>query len=154
MAEQAAAKAPFRPVPFAKLDLDIETRPDGAIMLESRTPLVLREAHLPAYLEHQVQVRPDRAWLAQRDEDGNWRKLTFADAKRRIDGLTEALLEMGAQPGASLMILSGNSIEHAVMMLAAMQAGLVTVPVSEAYSLMTSDYERLAHVVAARNLRK
>lgn len=147
MAKQDTAKAPFHPVPFAKLDLDIDTRPDGAIVLESRTPLTLREAHLPAYLEHQAQVRPDRAWLAQRDDDGEWRTLTFAEAKRRIDGLTEALLGMGLEPGASLMILSGNSIEHATVMLAAMQAGLVTVPVSEAYSLMTSDYQRLAHVV-------
>ena len=148
MAPQESRSAPFRKVPFAKLDLDIDNRPDGAVVMRSRVPLKLREAHLPAYLQKHAEVRPDRAWLAQRDDDGGeWRILSFADAKRRIDGLTEALLGLELQSGASLMILSGNRIEHATVMLAAMQAGLVTVPVSEAYSLMSSDYQRLAHVV-------
>lgn len=147
MAKPESVSKPFRAVPFAKLDLDIAKRPDGSIVVESRVPLELREAHLPAYLRHHAQVRPNRAWLAQRTKNGDgWRTLSFADAKRQIDGLTQALLGLGFEPGASLMVLSGNSIEHAVAMLAAMQAGLVTVPVSESYSLMSNDYQRLAHV--------
>ncbi|WP_164089169.1 AMP-binding protein [Sphingorhabdus sp. YGSMI21] len=140
-------QAPFRDVPFAKLDIDVERRPDGSIIMQSLVPLLLREAHLAAYLLKHAEERPDRAWLAQRTGDGKgWRTLSFADAKQQIDGLTEALLLLGLESGASLAILSGNSIEHAVMMMAALQAGLVTVPVSEAYSLMSEDFGRLRHV--------
>ncbi len=44
------------------------------------------------------------------------------------------------------MILSGNSIRHAVMMLGAMKARVPVAPVSVAYSLMSSDHGKLRHV--------
>ncbi|MFK7842547.1 MAG: AMP-binding protein [Sphingorhabdus sp.] len=145
--EQKSGQPPFRHVPFAKLDLDVEHLKDGAIIMHSRTPLTLRELHLPAYLTRHANARPDRAWLAQRKiESGDWRELSFSDAKRQVDGMAQAILDMQIPVGRSLLIPSGNSIEHAVMMLAGMQAGVPIAPVSEAYSLMSGDFGRLKQV--------
>jgi feruloyl-CoA synthase len=46
------------------------------------------------------------------------------------------------------VIISGNSIEHAVMMLGAMKARVPVAPVSVAYSLFSQDHGKLKHVVS------
>ena len=48
-----------------------------------------------------------------------------------------ALLDRGLGPDTPVMVLSGNSIAHAVMMLGAMKARVPVAPVSVAYSLMS-----------------
>src|ERR1700743_3626142 len=45
-----------------------------------------------------------------------------------------------------IMILSGNSIAHATMMLGAMKARVPVAPVSVAYSVMSGDHSKLKHV--------
>ncbi len=66
----------------------------------------------------------------------------------RADAIAQALLTRGLGPEAPLMILSGNSIAHAAMMLGAMKARVPVVPVSVAYSLMSADHGKLRHVFA------
>ncbi len=63
-----------------------------------------------------------------------------------MDALTQALLDLGVGPGRPVAILSGNSIEHALMTLAAMQAGAPAAPVSPAYSLMSQDHVKLRYI--------
>ncbi|KTS89034.1 AMP-binding protein, partial [Pseudomonas parafulva] len=48
--------------------------------------------------------------------------------------------------GRPVAILSGNSIEHALMTQAAMQARLPAAPVSPAYSLMSQDHLKLKYL--------
>ena len=49
--------------------------------------------------------------------------------------------------GRSLLILSGNSIAHAVVKFGGMASGIPVCPVSANYSLMPGDFGRLRHVV-------
>src|SRR4029078_3287719 len=85
-----------------------------------------------------------RTWLAQRGgPDRQWRKLSYCEAKRTVDALTQGLLNLGIEEGRPVTILSGNSIEHALMTQAAMQARLPAAPVSPAYSLMSQDHLKL-----------
>ena len=44
------------------------------------------------------------------------------------------------------MILSGNSIEHALLMLACFTAAIPVAPISVAYSLQSQDHEKLKHI--------
>ncbi|MDU3132165.1 MAG: AMP-binding protein, partial [Bradyrhizobium sp.] len=74
-----------------------------------------------------------------------WRKLSYADAKRTVDGLTQGLLNLKLD-GRPVAILSGNSIEHALLTMAAMQARLPAAPVSPAYSLMSHDHLKLKYL--------
>jgi feruloyl-CoA synthase len=150
MSGNAAAvltKPAFRKIHWLERDIAVERRPDGVVILKSRIPLKAYEKHIPASLAKWAKERPDRTWLAQRTgSDRQWRKLSYGEAKRRVDALTQALLDLKLKPGSSVAILSGNSIEHALMTMAAMQARFPAAPVSPAYSLMSHDHVKLKYL--------
>jgi feruloyl-CoA synthase len=139
-------KPPFRKVNWLPREIDIDRRADGVIVLKSRIPLMAYETHIPASLAKWAISHPDRIWLAQRGTDRQWRKVSYAEAKRTVDALTQSLLDMNLPVGAPVAILSGNSIEHALMTQAAMQARLPAAPVSPAYSLMSQDHAKLKYL--------
>jgi len=125
-------------------DIAVERRADGSMVLRSRVPLQTAAPHLPSFLRHWATQRPDHTWLAQRrGADGQWLKLSYAQAQRAVDGLTQSLLDLGLDADTPVAILSGNSIEHALLTLAAMQAGVPAAPVSPAYSLLSQDHAKL-----------
>ena len=146
---QAAAqtKPAFRKVHWMARDIDVERRSDGVIVMKSRVPLMAYEPHFAAPLAKWAKERPDLTWLAQRaGDDRQWRRVSYAEAKRTVDGLTQALLDMKLPAEGPVAILSGNSIEHALMTMAAMQARLPAAPVSPAYSLMSQDHAKLKYL--------
>ncbi|MBR0847752.1 AMP-binding protein [Bradyrhizobium diazoefficiens] len=149
MSGNAAAvmtKPAFRKVEWLARDIDVERRADGTMVLKSRIPLQAYEEHLPASLAKWAKEAPERVWLAQRGgPDREWRKVTYGEAKRTVDALTQALLDLGID-GRPVTILSGNSIEHALMTQAAMQARSPAAPVSPAYSLMSHDHVKLKYL--------
>ena len=87
------------------------------------------------YLTHAAQLRPCTTFLAQRDGSNQWRRLTYSQAARDTAAVATWLMRKGLGPdSAPVMILSENSIEHALLMLGAMRAGVAVVPVSPTYS--------------------
>jgi feruloyl-CoA synthase len=141
------AKPAFRKIEWLERDIAVERRPDGVIVLKSRIPLQAHEKHIPASLAKWAAERPDRVWLAQRNgTDRQWRKLCYGEAKRMVDALTQGILDLALEPGSAVAILSGNSIEHALMTMAAMQARLPAAPISPAYSLMSHDHLKLKYL--------
>ncbi|KAA0075041.1 AMP-binding protein [Tardiphaga sp. P9-11] len=150
MNAQAAAvltKPAFRKIHWMERDIDVERRPDGVIVMKSLIPLMAYETHLPASLAKWAKERPDHTWLAQRaGDDRQWRRLSYGEAKRTADALTQALLDMKLAADGPVAILSGNSIEHALMTMAAMQARHPAAPVSPAYSLMSQDHAKLKYL--------
>src|SRR6478672_7081802 len=144
MSGNAAAvltKPAFRKIEWLERDIAVERRPDGVIVLKSRIPLKPYERHIPASLAKWAKEAPNRIWLAQRTgADRQWRKLSYREAKRTVDALTQGLLDLNLEPDSPVAILSGNSIEHALMTQAAMQARHPAAPVSPAYSLMSHDH--------------
>lgn len=141
------ADVPFIPVPFIDRNIDIETRDDGVLIVKNATPLRPLEKHLPALFRRAAERNPDRTWLAKRPApDADWRRVSYAQARRAIDGLTEALLELNAA-GQSLMILSGNSIEHGLISMAAMQARMPVAPIAPPYSLRSKDFLKLRGII-------
>ena len=145
---QDAAPPPFKPVNWMPRDIAVERRADGSMVLRSRVPLQAAAPHLPSFLRHWAAERPDHTWLAQRrGPEGQWLKLGYAQAQRAVDGLTQALLDLGLDADKPVAILSGNSIEHALLTMAAMQAGVPAAPVSPAYSLLSQDHAKLRYIV-------
>lgn len=136
MSASAAAvmtKPAFRKVEWLARDIDVERRDDGTVVLKSRIPLQSYEKHLPASLAKWAKEAPERIWLAQRGgADRAWRKVSYGEAKDTVDALTQALLDLDLD-GRPVAILSGNSIEHALVTQAAMQARSPAAPVSPAY---------------------
>src|ERR1700676_1917675 len=141
------AKPAFRKIEWLERDIAVERRPDGVIILKSRIPLKAYEKHIPASLAKWAKEAPERTWLAQRaGDDRQWRKLSYGEDKRTVDALTQGILNLGLAPGRPVAILSGNSIEHALMTMAAMQARIPAAPVSPAYSLQSQDHVKLRYL--------
>jgi feruloyl-CoA synthase len=150
MSGNAAAvmsKPAFRKINWMRRDIAVERRPDGVIILKSRIPLKPYEKCIPGALARWARETPDRVWLAQRaGPERQWRKVSYGEAKRTVDALTQGLLNLKLTPGRAVAILSGNSIEHALMTQAAMQARFPAAPVSPAYSLMSQDHVKLKYL--------
>ncbi|MEZ5659502.1 MAG: AMP-binding protein [Burkholderiaceae bacterium] len=128
---------------------DIETidRADGTRIMRSRVPLQTPAPHIPHLLREAAAMHPQRMWLAQRrGPQRTWLRLTYGEAIARVDALTQALIGLGARAERPVAILSGNSIEHALMTLAAMQARVPAAPISPAYSLLSEDHAKLRYI--------
>ncbi|MFL5001544.1 MAG: feruloyl-CoA synthase, partial [Xanthobacteraceae bacterium] len=98
-----------------------------------------------------VEAAPSRVFLAERDASGGWRKLRYEEARATVDALAAGLIARGLSAERPVMILSGNSIDHALLMLAGHTAGIPVCPVSVAYSLQSQDHVKLKHVAALLN---
>ncbi len=139
--------APFKPIDFLPRDVELERRADGTMLLRSRHRLQPWERHVPAHLAKWAAQAPDRVWLAQRHgPERQWLTVSYAEARARVDAITQALLDRGFGPDRPVMILSGNSIEFALLTMAAMQARAPVAPVSPVYSLMSEDHAKLKYV--------
>ncbi len=147
----AAVKPPVLP-PFRKMnwlprDIAVDRRPDGSMVMQSRIPLQPYAPHIPALVAKWAAAAPDRTWIAQRKgADRQWRRISYAEGKASIDSLTQALLDLGVPAGRPLAILSGNSLEHALITQAGMQARLPVAPFSPSYSLLSQDHAKLKYL--------
>jgi len=139
------ASAPIRPIKFAPADIEQTKSADGSILLRSRTPLAPFEENLAKVFRNAVETAPSRTFLAERNATG-WRKITYAEARRLVDTIAASLIERGLSAERPVMILSGNTIEHALLMLAGLSAGVPVAPVSVAYSLQSQDFGKLKHI--------
>src|SRR5205814_6776732 len=84
--------------------------------------------------------------VAERAADGAWRSWPYGEAVAAADAIGQAVLDLGLGPGRPLLILSGNSVDHLLVMLGAMTAGIPVAPVSVAYSLQSRDHARIRAV--------
>jgi len=120
---------------------------NGTLYLRSPYPLAGYADKLTERLERWAADAPDRAFLAERDERGRWRRLTYSEALTRVRCVSQALLDRGMSSDTPIAILSSNGIEHAVVALAAMYTGVLYAPIAPAYSLQARDYGTLAHII-------
>ena len=140
-------QAPFKPIDFLSRDVRLDRRADGSLILQSNHKLKPYERHVPAFLAKWAAEAPDRLWLAQRrGPSRDWTKVTYGEARKQVDAVTQGLIDRGFGPDRPVMILSSNSIEFALLTMAAMQARAPVAPVSPAYSVMSRDHAKLRHV--------
>ncbi len=128
---------------FAPPDIESERRDDGSTVLASRHPLGEIEPSITAVLRRRAAEHPDRVLAAQRDPEDHWTALSYGEAERRSRALAAAFRHLGLGPDRPLMILSGNSLEHLLVSLGAYAAQVPVMPISVAYSLMSSDHARI-----------
>src|SRR3954471_6039340 len=142
--------ASYRPIAFAPARVTRTRGADGTIRLACATPLGAYEPSLARLFRSSVEAQPGRTFLQERSGD-QWRRLTYEAARRRVDSLAAALIERGLSAERPVMILSGNAIEHALLMLACFTAGVPVVPVSVAYSLQSQDFAKLKFIAELIN---
>jgi feruloyl-CoA synthase len=115
--------------------VDVRAAADGIAYVSCPLQYVPGLPSLIDYLDRAAQLRPNTTFLAERDAAKLWRRLTYAEVLRDTAAVATWLIRKGLGPdSAPLMILSENSIEHALLMLGAMRAGVAVVPVSPTYS--------------------
>lgn len=137
-----------RQVPLGAADVSVMHRDDGAVFLRSPHVLGPYPRNLTERLARWAHERPEQALAAQRAAEGGWRSLTYADAFQRARRVGQALLDRGLSAERPVAILSENSLEHLVLTLGALHVGVAVAPVSPAYSLLSTDHEKLRHVMA------
>ena len=143
-----ATVATFRATYFPSAEMRIERRGDGTLIIEAAEPLQAFVANIPQRLLAQAERIPDKTYLAERPApDAPWRHLSYADARRQVEALAQWLLDQNIPRDRSVLILSGNSIAHAVVKYAAMAARVPLCPISVNYALLGGDYGRLRHVI-------
>jgi feruloyl-CoA synthase len=138
---------PVRPVRLGPRDVVVERKPDGTIHLHSPHPLTPYPAKLTERLEHWAQAAPQRIFLAQRDDAGNWRTISYGETLAQVRRIGAALLERDLSAQRPIVILSGNDIEHALLGLAANYVGIPYAPISPAYSLISQDFGKLKSII-------
>ncbi|MEN6541733.1 AMP-binding protein [Parvibaculum sp.] len=144
------SKPPFREPKYVERKVEVERREDGSIILRNPHPLRGVPENLIAPFRRWAVEAPDRIWLGMRrpakEGFGEWELLTYKDAERKISAIAQALLDRGLGQKTPLMILSGNSIEHALITYGAMLAGVPVAPVSPSYSTISSAFDKLEYV--------
>jgi feruloyl-CoA synthase len=140
--------APFRRGGHVTPRVEIERRADGTLLLRNPYPLMAPPQNLIAPFRRWAGEAPERIWLAERrGAQPGWRALTYAEGYESIRRIAEGLIASGlGGQGAPLMILSGNSIDHALMTYGAILAGMPVAPVSRGYSTLSSDFAKLKYV--------
>ena len=134
-----------RAVRIASSAVSVRRGADGAVYMQASAPLGPYQTRITDSLEHWASLAPDRAFLAQRDGD-SWRTITYRDALARVRRIAQSLHNRKLSIDRPLVILSGNGIDHALLALAAMYAGVPYVPIAPAYSLQAREYGSLQRI--------
>jgi feruloyl-CoA synthase len=122
-------------------------RSGGRILLRSRHALQSYARCTGEFLQHWARVAPDRLFLVERASAGEWRGLRYGQALEDVQRVGAWLIEHGTSPQRPVAILSENSIEHGVLMLACLHIGMPVAPISPAYSLMSRDFAKLKVII-------
>jgi feruloyl-CoA synthase len=123
---------------------------DGSFALRSPMALKPYARCIGEWIERWARETPDALAFAERDESGEgWRKLDYRALRQAVGAVAQALLDLKLPAGKPIAILSDNSIDHAVLMLAAMHIGRTACSLSSAYSRMAKDPSRLHGMLQA-----
>ncbi|WP_454624508.1 feruloyl-CoA synthase [Bradyrhizobium cenepequi] len=134
---------PLRTISFGNPEVTIERRGDGTIYLRPRSKLLDYPQRITDRLHYWAEREPRRLFMAERATGGIWREITYAELLDAARHIASALIARGLSAERPLVILSGNSIDHALLAFGALYAGVPFCPVSPAYSLVSRDFGKL-----------
>ncbi len=145
----SAAPPPFKPLAQKPPSVKVEARPDGSYIVSSNHPPAEGPKSIAQLLADRAAAHPERPYLFQREPGhGPWRGVTYGEAKQAADSIAQWLIDQGLTARDSVMVLSGNGLDHALIMLGCYTAGVPIAPISPAYSLISTDHAKLKHCFA------
>jgi feruloyl-CoA synthase len=138
----------YREVPLGgSLAARFETRADGATLVSSTEPLQPYPPRLTDRLLHWAEAAPDHLLAAKRHQGGEWRRISYREALASARSIAQALIDLKLSVERPIAILSDNDLEHLLLGLGAMLAGVPFAPISAAYSTVSQDYGKLKHIL-------
>ena len=121
----------------------------GAFVLRHPEPLQPHARCVGEWLEHWARTTPDALFLAERDASGGWRRLGYADTRAQVGRIAQAMLDLKLPADQPVVVLSDNSVDHALLALATMHLGRAVCSVSSAYCRLTKDYGKVKGILDA-----
>nr|WP_322866852.1 AMP-binding protein [Aquicoccus sp. G2-2]MEA1114156.1 AMP-binding protein [Aquicoccus sp. G2-2] len=131
---------------FEPHDVSLDKRKDGSLLLTANKPLGPSARNSGEWLHRWAKETPERVFLAERDGAG-WREETYASVLQQVRAIAASLLGRGLNGDTPILIMSGNGVDHGLLVLAAQYAGIPAVPIAEQYSLIPGAHERLRHAI-------
>lgn len=123
----------------------------GGFILACSEPLGETTRCIGDWLEYWAARTPNALFLAERDADGEWVKLTYAEVREKVGMLAQGLLNLGLAPTATVVCLSDNSLDQALLTLATMHIGRPFTTVSSAYSRLAKDFSKISTILQELN---
>lgn len=142
----------FRPLTFGVTSVALRDGVSGTHYLRADQALQDYPARITDRLQHWAQTAPDRTFMARREKmadgsTGDWRHITYAQAWDSAQRIAQSLIDRQLSVDRPVVILSENDLEHALLALGCLVAGVPFVPTSPPYSLISQDYDKLRHVL-------
>ncbi len=142
----------FRPLTFGVTSVILRDGRAGTQYLSAEQTLDDYPVRITDRLQHWAHNTPDRTFMARRTrladgKTGDWQHISYAQAWSRARCLAQALINRGLSVDRPVAILSENDLDHAMLALGCMLAGVPFVPVSPPYSLVSQDFDKLCHVL-------
>ena len=142
----------YRDLKFGVTRVVMRDGEGGVRYMRADQPLQPHATRMTDRLLHWASAAPERTFMAQRERNadgstGDWRHISYAEALQSARSIGQALLDRGLGPERPVVVLSENDLEHALIGLGCMYAGVPYCPASPAYSTISQDYDKLRHVL-------
>ena len=142
----------FRPLTFGVTRVLVREGAPGVRYVQAEQPLQAHPPRLTDRLQHWAETAPDRTFMARRvkladGSSGDWRHVSYGEAWASARAIAQGLINRGLSAERPVVILSENDLEHALLALGCLVAGVPYVPTSPPYSLVSTDFSKLRHVL-------
>ncbi|MBP9058815.1 MAG: feruloyl-CoA synthase [Rhodoferax sp.] len=146
------APVKYRPLKFGVTRVAVRDGAPGVHYLRAEQTLRDYPERITERLQHWAQTRPDQLFLARRahlndGSHGDWQQVSYAQAWEQARSIAQALINKGLSAERPVVILSENDLEHALLSLGCLIAGVPFAPTSPAYSLIGDEFGKLRHVL-------
>jgi len=138
----------YRSLPLGgSLSATFTARPDGTTLVTSTEPLGAYPTRLTDRLLHWAEAQPEHTLAAKRHQGGDWRRISYREALHSARCIAQKLIDLKLTAERPVAILSDNDLEHLLLSLGCMLAGVPFAPISAAYSTVSQDYGKLKHIL-------
>lgn len=142
----------FRPLTFGVTRVVLTEGAKGTRYMRAEQDLQDYPQRITDRFLHWTKTCPERTWIARREKladgiSGEWRHISYREAWAAARNIAQGLLNRGLSVERPVLILSENDLEHALLALGCLIAGVPFVPTSPPYSLVSQDFEKLKHVI-------
>jgi len=142
----------FRPLKFGVTRVNMREGTSGVRYMLADQPLEDFATRMTDRLVHWATTKPDATMLAKRIKHadgslGDWRLISYAQAWQSARAIAQALIDRGLNAERPVVIMSENDLEHALLSLGCLVAGVPFCAASPAYSTISQDFEKLRHIL-------
>ncbi len=144
--------AKFREMKFGVTRVKMREGAQDTRYMRADQDLTPYAARMTDRLVHWAEQAPERTLFARRCKNadgstGDWQHISFAQALASARRIAQSLIDRGLNAERPVVILSENDLEHALLALGCMLAGVPYCPASPAYSTISQDFDKLRHIL-------